>query len=75
MTVSKLAALYMFCAHYHSGQGSRGYRVMNSALLALERRGVALPLAGVWGRAIKAPEDSPLKAHYYALVREFGDYI
>lgn len=29
MSFDKIVALYIFCADYHSGQNSRGYRILN----------------------------------------------
>ena len=37
MRTSKLLALYAFGAHFHSGQGSRGYRISCRAQRLLKR--------------------------------------
>lgn len=38
MTTDLLLALYAFGAHFHSGQGSRGYRISCRAQALLQRR-------------------------------------
>ena len=38
MKVENLLAIYQFCADYHSGQWSRGYRLLCRTHTALKRR-------------------------------------
>ena len=57
-------ALWMFCARFHSGQGSRGYRI----LYRLERAGYA-PGLGIWHNRFETSEQ---RAIYKALLRYRG---
>jgi hypothetical protein len=44
MDTIKLATIYQFCADYHSGQWSRGYRLLCIIGKKLRKRGIARPI-------------------------------
>lgn len=72
MSFDKLAALYVFCANYHTGQASRLYRIMSR----IAKRGIGLS-DSAWeaiqdGTGRAAMEWSESHCIYHALVAKHG---
>lgn len=66
-----IAAVYTMCAHYHSGQASRGYRLLCMAERAWERRaGIGVRL-DYWERCVEDPA-SLVGAKYRQLTAMYG---
>ena len=53
MDTTTVAAVYTFAAHYHSGQWSRGYRLLCAADKAWRRKAGIGPRLDYWEAAIK----------------------
>lgn len=70
----KIAAVYTFAAHYHSGQFSRGYRLLCRAGVAWERRAGIEPRLGYWETLIAAG-DNPVAELYEKLAERYGGEV
>ena len=76
-----LAALYTFAAHYHSGQWSRGYRLLSRAGRAWKRTAGIEPRLDYWERLVERDRSqmfsnrSKVGQLYWYLVDEYGDSI
>ena len=69
-----VAALYTFAAHYHSGQGSRGYRLLCMAERAWERRAGISPRLEYWEAAVERGDNNVARV-YRQLVENHGNAI
>jgi hypothetical protein len=74
MNPTTIAALYTFAAHYHSGQWSRGYRLLCMAERAWERRAKIGVRLDYWEREVTR-EGSRLKEIYDHLVSEYAGNV
>ena len=75
MNATTAAALYTFAAHYHSGQWSRGYRLLCSAERAWRRRAGIRPRLDYWERVIESNPDAEISVKYRALVERHGGCV
>lgn len=75
MNATTIAALYTFCAHYHSGQRSRGYRILCAAKRAWEKKGGIDPRLDFWEMLVKHKEENEVQAIYRRLVRNHKDNV
>jgi len=81
MSTDLLLALYALGAHFHSGQGSRGYRISCRAQRALQRRNPSTDWLAVIEYLIdtdspKRPEHRRAAVNkYWELVDVYGDSI
>lgn len=80
MSTDLLLALYAFGAHFHSGQGSRGYRISCRAQTLLQRRS-DIDWLSVIERLIEADSSKPAAYRrkavnlYWSLVDHHGDNV
>ena len=76
-----LAALYMFAAHYHSGQWSRGYSLLCRTDKAIRRHTGIGPRLGYWESELRwespkpASDRSDMVNKYWELVDLYGDSV
>lgn len=68
-----IMALYVFCMDYHSGQSSRGYRI----LFRIQSRYKTVRLNDASIRAIQGHSDRYIEAHsvYCDLVRNYASKV
>ena len=66
------AALYTFCAHYHSGQWSRGYRLLCMAERAWKRRAKIEPRLDYWEGVVENDPTHPVTLVYRQLVDKYA---
>ena len=70
MNAPTIAAVYTFCAHYHSGQWSRGYRLLCRAERAWRRKAGIGPRLDYWESLVESSDNEVgrlyryLEAHY-----------
>lgn len=71
---NRLAAIYMFAAHYHSGQASRGYRLLCTTGKAIKRHMGIEPRLGYWESELRI--ESPKKARYRSdMVNQYWELV
>lgn len=78
MNRATIAAVYTFCAHYHSGQSSRGYRLLSRAGAAWERQnGTNRCPLGYWETLVSDPDfrDTRIARTYRHLVANHSNDI
>jgi hypothetical protein len=69
----RLAAIYTFCVHYHSGQWSRGYRLLCRSGKAWERYSMIRPRVDYWETQIDKPDTLLAQAYNYLVDNYQGD--
>lgn len=72
MSSNLAAALYTFAAHYHSGQWSRGYRLLCAAERAWKRRAGIGPRLEWWERVIETNPTHPITLIYRRLEADYS---
>lgn len=81
MNPIRIAAIYTFAAHYHSGQWSRGYRLLCRARRAWLRRAGIEPRLDYWERVIEQETAKPISERgelsnlYFTLAERYGNEI
>ncbi len=70
---STIAAVYTFAAHYHSGQWSRGYRLLCAADRAWRRKTGLRPRLGYWERLIQQETDTEVSSMYRRLENNYRE--
>lgn len=81
MNSATAAALYTFCAHYHSGQFSRGYRLLCAAARAWKRRTGIGPRLDYWEMIINktpradTPRGNQIRDTYNHLAAHYADQV
>jgi hypothetical protein len=72
-----IAAVYTFAAHHHSGQGSRGYRLLCRAAAAWRRKtNQPTTRLGYWEWIIENyPHDSEIGQMYHRLAERYGGRV
>jgi hypothetical protein len=70
MNATTIAAVYTFAAHYHSGQGSRGYRLLCAAERAWKRHAGVGPRLADWEAAVNRYQKAMRATHS----GDFADY-
>jgi|ETNvirnome_2_300_1030623.scaffolds.fasta_scaffold02216_2 hypothetical protein len=75
MNATTSAALYTFAAHYHSGQWSRGYRLLCYAERAWQRRTGIGPRLDYWERVLDTDPAAPLTLKYHYLATRYGGSV
>jgi hypothetical protein len=69
---ARIAAIYTFAAHYHSGQGSRGYRLMCRAETAWRRHAGIGPRLEYWESVVELEPDALVSTIYRRLVADYA---
>lgn len=77
MKNSTTAAIYTFCAHYHSGQSSRGYRLLCRAGTHWQRRNRISVRLDYWERLVSEPKhiNSAVAVKYRYLVENYAHLV
>jgi len=79
MNSATIAAVYTFAAHHHSGQGSRGYRLLCAADRAWRRKTGIAPRLAFWERLVEhvphTGEGAGVRRQYWRLVKAHRDSV
>lgn len=77
MNPGTIAAIYTFCAHYHSGQWSRGYRILCRADAAWQRHTGISPRLEYWELLVSNPRyaKSEVATKYRHLVEQHSSNV
>ena len=75
MRAATVAAVYTFAAHYHSGQWSRGYRLLCLAERAWRRRAGVGPRLDYWESLLEDTPDCEVAATYRLLEARYASEI
>jgi hypothetical protein len=70
----RLAALYTFCSDYHSGQWSRGYRLLCRTAKAWKRHAGIDTRLEYWQCMVRM-HDNPIAREYFRLVEAHGEDV
>jgi len=73
MNENLTGAIYTFCAHYHSGQWSRGYRLLCTADAAFVRKAGISSRLGYWEYLVLNKPLHPLTIIYRYLEKYYTD--
>jgi len=75
MNASTVAALYTFATHFHSGQGSRGYKILCMADRTWKRHSSIEPRLDYWESLIERETESEVARKYNILVLNHADKV